>query len=289
MRKNSTLNWRKVLSIGLAVVVLFGAVAGLTALFSKQTKTIGASAFAVGAIAADSGEHEPDETAIYTKEAFSCQGLRIQQKFEAKGTFQVFFYDASGELLDKTDELTGTYESDFPQADSCRVVYRPAVPEGVKASDFRIRFYEVYSYANELTITVNKEQEEYKTSTNLYVEGGVGKFTADDVSTVVDGPSFKVSEIITVDEEYDYYQIYVCTDAFSTEDVIVAFGNAENKAVKLDNRGKTVEGIAYTFEGESMKTDSWYTVIVEVPVDAEILRVCGPTGAEIRIYGVVED
>ena len=283
------LNWKGIVSIALAVVVLFGAVAGLTALFGKQTKTIGASAFAVGAIDEANGAYTSDETAIYTKEAFACKGLRIEQEFEAKGEYQVFFYDADGVLLDKTGKLTGTYESDFPEAASCRVVYRPD-SEDVK--DFRIRFYEVGTYAKQLTITVDKEQTEYKTSTNLYVAGEAGTFEASNIleTVTIESAVYLTSQSITVSDEYDHYQIYVRADNFSGSNVVVAFGDADGKAVKLDSKGKPVEGeFAYTFVAEDMKAERWYTVLLEVPSAAEYLRVYGPNGAEIRIYGVIED
>lgn len=281
------LNWKGIGAIVLTVVVVFGAVAGLTALFGKQTKTIGASAFALGDINTETGAYEESTTAIYTEDAFSCQGLRVEQDFKGNGVYQVFFYDSNGELLGKTGELTGTYESDFPGADSARVVYRP---DSDNQKDFRIRFYEVGSYAKQLTITVDKEQTEYKTSTNLYVLGKSGyRFEATNINEDVQDASFATSEAIIVSEEYEYYQIYVCPDKFSSDNVVVAFGDADGKAIKLDNKGKTVEGIAYTFEGDDMKAECWYTVLVEAPVGAEVLRVYSPIDAQIRIYGVVED
>lgn len=289
MARKMRFSWKKVISVVVAVVLLGGAIFGLTALFGKQTQTIGATAFKVGNLNETTGEYEADETAIYTRDAFSCQGLRIEPDFEAEGTFDVYYYDSNEKLLHADTGLTGVYESDYPQADCARVVYHPEVPEDVKASDFRIRFYEVAGYANELKITVDKKQTEYKTSTDLYVEGSKGTFDASDISAVVSSDSLTVSELITVSDAYDAYQIYVKADEFSSDDIIVAFGNAENKAIYVNERGKTVEGIAHTFQGDEMLAGSWYTVIIEVPAQATSLRVSGPTGAEFRIYGVVED
>ena len=84
-------SWKKVISIVVAVALLGGAIFGLTQLFGKQTQTIGVTAFKVGNLNETTGEYEADETAIYTRDAFSCQGLRIEPDFEAEGAFDIYY------------------------------------------------------------------------------------------------------------------------------------------------------------------------------------------------------
>lgn len=289
MARKKRFSFKKVVSIVVAVALLGAAIFGLSALFGKQTTTISSTAFKVGNLDGATGQYLSDDTAIYTSDAFACQGLRIQPDFEAGGTFDVYYYDSNERLLDADKGLTGVYESSHPTAHCARVVYHPEVPSDVKDSEFRIRFYEVLGYANDLKITVDKNQTEYKTSTDLYVDGGEGTFVAENITEVVSSATMKVSNLITVSDQYDAYQIYVKADAFSSEDVIVAFGDADGKAIVC---GKSVTGnygIAHTFEGDEMLEGSWYTVVLEVPAKATTLRVSAPNGAELRVYGVVED
>ena len=282
-------SWKSILmSVGivLAVVLVISLLVGL--LVRKDTKEIGVSAFERGAID-DNGEYVESTTAIYTKEAFACQGLRIVPDFKANGEFQVFFYDVDNNLIFATDKLDTTYESECPEASLARVVYWPEKPADVKTADWKIGVLEVAKYAKNLTITVDAEQVEYKSSTDMYAEHSVtGKFTAADINTIDTDAAVQASEVIELDGKYDLYRIYVKaskTNASSVE-TVVAFGDENGKAIMLDEDGKPVDGFAYTFGVKDMKADAWVSVVVEVPEDATTLRIMGPADAEYRIYGV---
>ena len=282
-------SWKSILmSVGivLAVVLVISLLVGL--LVRKDTKEIGVSAFERGAID-DNGEYVESTTAIYTKEAFACQGLRIVPDFKANGKFQVFFYDVDNNLIFATDKLDTTYESECPEASLARVVYWPEKPADVKTADWKIGVLEVAKYAKNLTITVDAEQVEYKSSTDMYAEHSVtGKFTAADINTIDTDAAVQASEVIELDGKYDLYRIYVKaskTNASSVE-TVVAFGDENGKAIMLDEDGKPADGFAYTFGVKDMKADAWVSVVVEVPEDATTLRIMGPADAEYRIYGV---
>ena len=123
--------------------------------------------FSVGGLNA-SGEYADTNLSVYTKDSFECDGLTVNPDFEAKGSFEVFYYDADGEFIGTsgTQESTdGEYAKGdaFPYAKYARVVITPAVPtneDGVEEEDFKIRFYEPAIYASEYTITVAKEQRD---------------------------------------------------------------------------------------------------------------------------------
>lgn len=158
--------WKNILSFVLVGVLLVGSVAGLGAIFNKDTKTISPSAFAVGGINAQ-GNYEKTDLSIYTKDMFECQGLSIEPDFEATGTYKVFYYDSNKNFIGATEELEatdGVYNKGdkFVVAQYARIMITPDVPtddDGNEVEDFKIRFYEVTSYASDYTITVSKEQE----------------------------------------------------------------------------------------------------------------------------------
>ena len=175
--------WKNILSFVLVGVLLVGAVAGLGSIFGKDTKTISSTAFSVGGINAQ-GNYEKSDLSIYTKDMFECQGLSIEPDFEATGTYKVFYYDSNKNFIGATDELNaedGVYTrgDDFVNAQYARIMITPDVPvdeDGNEVEDFKIRFYEVTSYASDYTITVNKEQKGNVYSENLMKVKGYGLY-----------------------------------------------------------------------------------------------------------------
>lgn len=157
-----TRKWKNILSIGLAVLVLFGAVGAVAMLVKNDSKTISPLVFSVGSIGSD-GNYIKSEKSIYTKDLIECQGLSIEPDFECTGAFQVFFYGENKDFIGSTKIFNcedGVYnrESSFPLAKYCRIVITPDVPEGKDADEFKIHFYEVLSYADDYTVTVDKKQ-----------------------------------------------------------------------------------------------------------------------------------
>lgn len=283
--------WQPLVTVAVVVLVL-GAISTLFAgIMSNDRKRISTLGFKVGDLD-ETGAFVESDTAIYTKDAFSCEGLRIEPAFESNLTYDVYYYDVNGKLLDSKLGLVDIFEEDYPMADKARVVIHPAKPADVKASEWAIRFWEVEGYADDLKITVNKKQVDYETSKDLYVEGDSGTFVvgADNkIESKVDA-SMKSSAVIEIgDKSYTYYRIYVRNNDANAPAAVVAFAEADGVAFAYNEKGKLEEGIlAYTFNADTMLKDTWYSVLVEAPADATMLRVAAASGADVRIYGVSE-
>ena len=165
-RYRKKIKWKSLLSAGLAVLMLVGAVVGITSITSKETKSISSLSFKVGAID-ESGNYVDSDTSIYTKEMFECQGLTVEPDFEAAGTFRVFYYDQDKAFLGSTGVLNAA-DGVYIQGKSAvelsakyariMITPEPSVNEKSDDKEFKISFYEVVGYANEYTIMVNKEQ-----------------------------------------------------------------------------------------------------------------------------------
>ena len=159
---------KSIISGILLVAIIAGVLALAGSLLGKETKTISSTEFSVGGINAQ-GNYVESKTSIYTKDMFECQGLSIEPDFEATGTYQVFYYDSNKNFIGATDELNaedGVYSLSnspmYAKAVYARIMITPDVPvdeDGDVVEDFKIRFYEVASYAGDYKITVNKDQK----------------------------------------------------------------------------------------------------------------------------------
>ena len=192
---------KNIISFVLVGVLLVGAVAGLGSVFNKDTKTIYSSAFSVGGIN-DNGNYVESKTSIYTKDMFECQGLSIEPDFEATGTFKVFYYNADKNFIGATDELKaedGVYTKGdtFAVARYARIMITPDVPvdeDGIEEEDFKIRLYEVNSYASDYKISVDKKQNAEKLNMFVVDRDMLGKvYSASEGSTptVMDGADYE--------------------------------------------------------------------------------------------------
>lgn len=147
------------------VIVILGilatAVAGVVALSKKETKTISSFSFSRGALD-ENGEYIASEQSIYTKEAIDCNGLRIVPDFEAKMTYDVYFYTKDDVFMEAEKGLKGVYDDEGEGPSEmyakARIVIHPEIPEDVKTEDFKIKAVDIFGYANGLVITVDKEQ-----------------------------------------------------------------------------------------------------------------------------------
>ncbi len=155
-------NWKNLLAGALTVLVVAGAVLGIAQLAGKETRSIGGGAFSVGGISSTTGEWIDSQNSIYTEDLFGCQGLEIVPTFGTKSTYQVFFYNEDGLYVESTEIRSGKFvASEIPVcANSARVVIYPSTldEDGKQIEDFKIRFWEVRGIANDIEITVNKEQ-----------------------------------------------------------------------------------------------------------------------------------
>ena len=278
--------WKSVLAGVLVVATVFGAVMGISALFKKDTRTLGSTAFSVGALS-DKGQVQKYDQAIIS-DYFECQGLTIEPNDNATGSYKVFYYTSNKVFVGSSDEMTpkdGVYKMGvtYPVAAYARVMITPAVSAdeyGVEES-FRIRFYEVYKYAAEFKIVVSKKQH---LRVNLYEDSKAiygltfDKMMYEEVITIVEDPQTKVSEKIVVNPKYSKYEIYVrctppCTSAMNAaiacEDTDISVSQASIQAVNI--------------------TAEWQKITISVPSDSEgnlYLLVRADKDADICIFGV---
>lgn len=176
-RIKNKFSWKSALSLVLGVLILAGAAMGIAAL-RKDTASISPTAFSVGALDPETGKFVDDKTAIYTADAFSAQGLAVKPGFEAEGVeYQIFFYDENDRFLGTAaeDNLTEAYSEQKLLPTYARIVIYPSQldDEGNLIEDFKVRFYEVYGIAKQLSITVDADQTKVF-SQNLFGAGESG-------------------------------------------------------------------------------------------------------------------
>ena len=152
--KNKSL-WKKIGLGCLAGALTIGAIAGVSALVkeSEETTKIINPTYAVGGLT-ENGAYLETEGSLYTENAFECQGLDIELDFKSNISYRVFFYDNENDFLSSTPKLTANYDEDTTPlfARFARVVITPN-------EDEEIKWYEKSGYANQLTISVDKEQD----------------------------------------------------------------------------------------------------------------------------------
>ena len=251
---------KSIISGILLVTIIAGVLALAGSILGKDTKTISSTAFSVGAID-DSGNFEKSDVSIYTKDMFECQGLSIEPDFEATGTYKVFYYDSNKNFIGATDELNaedGVYTkgNSFPFAKYARIMITPDVPtadDGKEVKDFKIRFYEVYGYANEYNITVDKKQE----------------YKLDDLTNYAETLSVQKDKIYNNDsgksaiaDKEGFSSITLSIDSNGIETLAILFENVPNESNYL-----VIDKVANVLSSGTFDTgDGFY--FVDMPANA---------------------
>ena len=263
-----------IICVALATILCVGFVSSLFK--DDNTRTISASAFSVGGLD-ENGKYVENDQAIFTEEAFDCIGLRIKPAFKEKITYDVYYYDYDEKFITARKGLTEVYSEDFPLAKMCRVVIHPEIPEGEKTKDFSINFFEAYSYAKKVTITVDKDQDyPYEELGNLYVEENSSSdknlIITDDVLTVGSDPSSKISEEIYVSGNYKYYDVFVKRASNNTSRVMAVIARYMDDKVLAQKTANLTEveiGEWSKLTVEAKELNSSAYLIVRMPEDAE--------------------
>lgn len=276
-------SWKRIVSIVLVTVLVVSLGGTLISFLAKNSKTIPSSVFSVGGLN-EEGTYSPTEHSIYTKEAFECIGLRVQPDFESQVTYDVYYYDYDERLVEVKKGLSSVYDEDFPLAQYCRIVIHPEIPEGTAKADFKIKWYEVSKYANDIKITVDRKQEYlYGDCVNLYVDENSTKNTgfigivgeAFNISTDDSMRSVKCSEKITIEPSWKYIDVYfrnVKNNNLNSQAVVVT--DADNIVVAKGG---------FTDLNPSMYVaEEWNKVTIEIPREYEGLSLY------IRMYEDIE-
>ena len=152
-----------------SVVLVIATVLGVAALFGGLSKKDDDErvkvhpTFSVGGLN-EVGKYVESEGTLYTKEAFECQGLKVELDFEKTIYYEVFFYTEMGEFLSSTAKTNENSMPELPAgATHARIVITPdwELLEIKKEKEKVIKWYEIAKYANQITLKVNEEQSEY--------------------------------------------------------------------------------------------------------------------------------
>lgn len=120
---------------------------------TNDTKSLNLS-YDVGSLGAD-GKYVNDESRIYTKEKFACEGLKAVLDFDSEINYQLFYYDILDNFVSSSEVLTSGYSNESPTHGAyARIVITPTNDE-----DGKISFMEKYKYGNQLNVSVSKKAE----------------------------------------------------------------------------------------------------------------------------------
>lgn len=104
----------------------------------------------------EEGKSTQGTSSIYTKDFYSVDGLKVDLKDNASVTYKICFYNADKVLVSSLDSLETDYElpestaSDYPtDAKYFKVQITPT-------NDAEVSFFEISTYANQLSISINK-------------------------------------------------------------------------------------------------------------------------------------
>ena len=150
-------SWRRLLSFGLAVLLICGAVAGVSALVEvaeDDKKTI-SPVFKIGGLS-DEGIATDNKGALFTPEAFKADGLEINLDFDSHLSYQVYYYTPDDEYVGCTEKFTKSGSPYLAPGLYARVVLYPIWGQ-LDDEDMEISWYEVFGYTSDVEIRVTKD------------------------------------------------------------------------------------------------------------------------------------
>lgn len=275
--KNKKL-WKNI-GIGcLAGALGIGAIAGLGALANKAeetTKIINPS-YAVGGLT-EQGQYLDTKESIYTKGAFGCIGLDIEIDFDNNISYQVFFYDNENDFLSSTPKLTSNYdETTTPfNATTARVVITPD-------DDSKISWYEINGYANQLTISVDKEQESGNWSKNLFVSKGFGLYETNGWKQLEEGNKqngLLFGEDVSI-SSYNKLRVVVPMEIFNNSKTTFQLRNGNTiQTLDFDLIETTTEDNKIAFEIENISSFNTFRLYTDYTISTTLFNT-------IEIYGL---
>lgn len=164
MKRRKKWTLRRILSLGLAVLMIVGVVAGIAAVTKRLTadqKTISPT-FERGGID-EKGKAFETNGSLYTPEAFEAKGLEIKLDFDAHLSYQIFWYDEHDVFKSCTEVMTSGGEWFTPANCRARIMLIPLWDE-LDDDDNEIAWYEKWTYTSGIEIRVDKDQTIPKTA-----------------------------------------------------------------------------------------------------------------------------
>ena len=247
----------QVLSVVLLCALCFGAVFGISALSNKlkeETKVIH-PVFEVGGINAQGKGDKDMDGAIYTKEAFLCDGLEIKLDFDAAITYRVCFYNKRDVYISSTEVFDQSKRISVPfNATYARIVITPIWADELDTADRVCHWYDVAKYSSQLEIRVNKDQN--IDSLNLYKHDPANEGKS--IAVGVDGLTYIATDNVT--QNHCYASINV--EAMEKVEILYKNGteSSDFEYIILDKDSKVIE-CSNTPSGES-------SVMIELPEEA---------------------
>ena len=282
-----TKNWKNIISIALAALVLFGAVGAVAAFATNDNKPAGA-VFKVGGLDPETGKYVDTDKTIYTEDAFFCDGLKVTPDFECTVTYDVYYYDSNDNFVDKALGLDDVYTQEYEFAQYARIVIHPEIPEDVKEKDFKIHFWDIAKYSSQIDITVAKDPETVYETDNLYnAEKVIASSTIEKLDTatkfqVVDCDGMHVTPKIEIDVDYDYYDIWVLLEP--DDDFYPCYVVYNEDGTKAEVEGATTYK---TVNPTDYDRPIWIKMTIEVDEEFEgkYFRVSVSDQSKCYIYG----
>ena len=239
MRTRTKAKIKKIICIALAALLILGAVGGAIAIFGNDKRDISVTEFHLGGLD-EQGEYLKQENTVYTREFIECQGLTVEPKSECTVSYRIFFYDQYKTFLKATELDDGMYTDVESAAKYCKIV---VYPDGYDDKDFKIGFFDVWGYADDIKISVDKKQNFNPVDwfeTCLNDEKGHGSGVIVDSKSATE--SAEVSYVGGISCAGYQSFVFIYGDQDSTYSGSVVFFNADEEYVSTVNYTVTDNG-----------------------------------------------
>lgn len=151
---------KRIIGIIVAIALIVGVIAlGVSIFNPTKNKAVSSTVFKVGGLNVNTGEYVQTDDSLYS-DWIQCKGLVVQPDFETQVEYQVFYYNYDKKFIDCTEKFKlETYEkgTDYEYAKYCRIVIYPN-RGGESLDDFKIYFWQILGYADDMSITVSNKQ-----------------------------------------------------------------------------------------------------------------------------------
>lgn len=147
--------------------------------------------FEVGGLGND-GEYVKDESTLYTKNLFACEGLFATIDFDSDISYQFFYYDINHNFIESSDVYTKGVTADVPLNGAyARVEITPLNDE-----DGKISLKERVTYPSQLNLKVSKKAESNVNKKFMSLNGNLMEVVNSPLGlNFVEGRVFDVSDL----------------------------------------------------------------------------------------------